>query len=77
MKRIIGMDGLSIMKTYVDVLYAVHPDMRGHSRGLITTRKGVIHIKTNKQKLNTKSSTETELVADSDYIPWTVWITKV
>ena len=77
MERIIGMDGLSIMKTYVDASYAVHPDMRGHSGGLITVGKGVIHIKTNKQKLNTKSSTETELVAASDYIPWTVWITKV
>ena len=77
MKRIIGMDGLSIMKTYVDASYTVHPYMRGHSGGLITTGKGAIHNKINKQKLNTKSSTEIELVAASDYIPWTVWITKV
>ena len=68
MKRIIGMDDLSIMKTYIDAPYAVHPNMRGHSGGLITIEKGVIHIKTNKQKLNTKSSTETELVAASGYI---------
>ena len=37
---IIGMDGLSIMKTYVDTSYAVHPHMRGHSGGLITVGKG-------------------------------------
>ena len=49
MPRIIGMDGLYIMKAYVDASYAVHPDMRGHSGGLITIGKGVIHIKTNKQ----------------------------
>ena len=37
------MDGLSVMKTYVDASYAVHPDMRGHSGGLITVGKGGIH----------------------------------
>ena len=68
MPRIIVIDGLFIMKTYVDASYAVYPDMRGHSRGLITVGKGVIHIKINKQKLNTKSSTETKLVAAIDYI---------
>ena len=77
MSRIIDMNGLSIMKTYVDASYAVYPNTRGYSEGLITVGKWVIHIKTNKQKLNTKSSTETELVAASDYIPWIVWITKV
>ena len=77
MPRIIGMDGLSIIKIYVDASYTVHPDMRGHSGSLITVGKRVIHIKTNKQKLNTKISIETELVAASDYIPWIVWITKV
>ena len=50
MSRIIGMDGLSIMKTYVDASYAVYPDMRGHSRGLITIGKGVIHVKTKKHQ---------------------------
>ena len=68
MPRIIGIDGLFIMKTYGDASYAVHPNMRGHSRGLITVRKGGIHIKINKQKSNTKSSTETKLVAAIDYI---------
>ena len=77
MTREIGMDGLAVMKIYVDASYAVHHNMRNHSNSLITVGKGVIHIKTNKQKLNTKCSTITELVAANDYIPWTVWITKV
>ena len=33
------MNGLSIMKTYVDASYAVHPNTRGHSEGLITVGK--------------------------------------
>ena len=56
MPRIIGMDGLSIIQIYIDASYTVHPDMRGHSGSLITVGKRVIHIKTNKQKLNTKIS---------------------
>ena len=77
MPRIICMDGLAIMKACIDASYAVHPDMRGHSGGLISIGKGVLHIKINKQKLNTNSSTDTELVAANDCIPWAVWITKV
>ena len=77
MTKIIGMDGLAIVKAYVNASYAVYHDMRGHNGGLITVGKRVIHIKTNTQKLNTKSSTETELVAASDYIPLTIWITNV
>ena len=31
---------------------------------------GILHVKSSKQKLNTKSLTEAELVAVSDYIPY-------
>ena len=34
---------------------------------------GAIHNKCSKQKLNAKSSTETEIIGASDYIPWTLW----
>ena len=32
--------------------------------------------KTTKQKLNTKSSTEAEVVGASDFLPWTIWIKR-
>ena len=35
--------------------------------------QGIIHGKSSKQKINTKSSTETEQVGASDHIPWTLW----
>ena len=76
MTKIIGMDGLTIVKAYVNASYAVYHDMRGHNGGLITVGKRVIHIKTNTQKLNTKSSTGNEVEAASDYMPWTIWITN-
>ena len=73
MPRVIGANGLDLMETYVDASYAVHPDMRGHTGGVLTLGRGIVQGKTTKQKLNTKSLTESELVGASDYIPWTVW----
>ena len=35
--------------------------------------RGVIMCKSTKQKLNTKSSTEAEVVGASDYLPNTIW----
>ena len=35
---------------------------------------GVLHCRSSKQRLNTKSSTETELVGSSDYLPYPVWL---
>jgi hypothetical protein len=35
--------------------------------------RGVVMSKSSKQKLNTKSSTEAELVGASDYLPYPIW----
>ena len=76
MPRYIGADGINVLKTYVDASYAVHPDIRGHTGGAMSLGKGVFHTKCAKQKLNTKSSTETEVVGASNYLPWTLWATR-
>ena len=47
--------------------------MRGHTGWLMSIGIGAIHSKCSKQKLNTKISTETEILGPSDYIPWTLW----
>jgi hypothetical protein len=36
--------------------------------------RGAVLCKSSKQKLNTKSSTEAELVGASDYLPNTIWV---
>ena len=66
------MNGLTCMTTWVDVSYDVHNDMRVHTGGCITLGSDMIHCKSSKQKLNTKSSTETQVVGASDYIPFTI-----
>ena len=72
MERIIGANSLDLLETYVDASYAVHHDMMGHTGALVIVGRGIIQGKASKQKLNTKSSTETEVVGASDYIQWTV-----
>ena len=47
--------------------------MRSHSGGALSLGKGVMHAASRKQKLNTKSSTEAELVAVDDLMPQILW----
>ena len=72
--QIIGADSLDILYMWVDASYAVHPNMRSHTGGALLFGTGILHGKSSKQKLNTKSSTEAELVAVSDYIPYHIWM---
>ena len=58
---------------WIDASYAVHPDCKSHTGGIFTLGKGSIFTVSCKQKLNTKSSTEAELVAVDDCVPHMIW----
>jgi hypothetical protein len=73
MKMTLSVDDLSIIKTWVDASYATHADMKSHTGANITLGKGTIYARSLKQKLNTKSSTEAELVGASDICPQAIW----
>ena len=62
-----------IVKWWVDGSYAVHPDMRSHTGGAMTLGKGAVYGTSAKQKINTRSSTETEVVAVNDVIGQVLW----
>jgi hypothetical protein len=66
-------DGTNIVKWWVDGSYAVHPTLRSHTGGLLSLGKGSVQSISTKQKINTTSSTETELVAASDLMPHILW----
>ena len=69
-------DNTNIAKWYADAAFAVHPDMRSHTGGVMTLGKGAVQTISTKQKINTKSSTKAELVGADDvlsYILWTKW----
>ena len=71
--RIIGIDRLDTMLTFVDSSHAVHPDMRGHTGGLITFGTGILSPRSSKQKMNSRSSNETEVIGNSEYLPTNIW----
>ena len=61
------------MQWWVDASYGTHHDMRSHTGGVFTLGKGAIYATSMRQKLNTKSSTEAELVGVNDVLPQALW----
>ena len=72
-ERIVSATNLKTLFTWVDASYAVHPDMRSHTGGTMSLGGGVLNTMSAKQKLNTKSSTEAEVIGASDYLPKNIW----
>ena len=69
----LGADDLLQMCAWVDVSYGVHNDCKSHTGGAISWGWGVLLTMCKKQKLNTKSSTEGEIVGVSDFLPNMIW----
>ena len=57
----------------VDSLNILIEDCKGHSGGALTLGQGAIISKSSWQKMNTKSSCETELVGVDDLLPAVLW----
>ena len=68
------MDALWSLRTWIDGSYSVHENMRGHTGSGMMLGWGLVHTKATKQKLNSKSSTETEVIALSKYVPYKIWL---
>ena len=58
---------------YIDASHAVHDNHRSHSGTIISLGKGPIYQKSGSQRINTKSSTESEIVALSDNSSQVIW----
>ncbi len=69
----LGCDDITKMNSWVDVSYGIHNDCKSHTGGCISFGWGVLLTKCQKQKLNTKSSTEGEIVGVSDFMPNMIW----
>jgi hypothetical protein len=70
---ILGADNKGLLMWYVDASFAVHPNMRGHTGGGLTLGKGFPISVSTKQKLNKRSSTESELFGVDDMMPIICW----
>ncbi len=60
----LGIDDVKVIKWYVDISYGVHPDLRSHTGRIMTMGTGALQSGSTKQKINTRSGTEAELVDD-------------
>jgi hypothetical protein len=70
---VLGADNNGLLMWYVDALFAVHPKMCGHTGGGLTMGRGFPISVLAKQKLNTRSSTESVLVGANDMMPIICW----
>ena len=68
-------DNLHCIKWYVDASFAVHPDYKSHTGATMSygDGHGAVQSISRKQKLNTKSSTESELVGVDDVSVMILW----
>ena len=66
-------DNMKVVKWYVDASFAVHPDFRSHTGGVMKMGTGAIQSISSKQKLNTRSSTEAEIVGVDDAATKIFW----
>jgi hypothetical protein len=65
--------GVLLCKWYPDAAFAVHHDFKSHTGAVLTLGKGAVNTVSAKQKLNTRSSTEAELVATDDIVVQAMW----
>jgi hypothetical protein len=61
---------------YIDGSYATHQDMKGQSGAVMMTGGCIVLSRSNKQKINTRGSTESELIAVDDVLPSVQWTGK-
>ena len=73
---ILQVNRVNVLKWWVDASYAAHDDMLGHTGGTMSIGKDgcrSIIIISKKQKLNTKSATEAELIGADDVMTQILW----
>jgi hypothetical protein len=70
---ILSTNGSGVLMWYVNASFAVHPNMRSHTGGGLTLGRGFPIVSSPKQKLNTRSSTESKLVGVDNMMPIIVW----
>ena len=62
-----------VIQWWVDASFAVHPDMKSHMGATMSTGRGSIYSLSTKQKINTRSATEAELIRVNDAMSLIIW----
>jgi hypothetical protein len=70
---ILSANGTGILKWWVDAAFAVHLNKQRHSGGGLSLGRGFPIVSSTKQKLNTRSSTESIIVGADNFMPAICW----
>ena len=66
-------DNSGVVTWWVDASYAIHPNMKGHTGATMSMGTGSPYSTSLKQKLVSRSSTESELIGVHDVLPQILW----
>ena len=66
-------DDVGVIQWFVDTSFAVHNDFKSHTGVVMTFGQGAVQSISRKQKLNTRSSMEAELVGADDAATMILW----
>ena len=66
-------NGMSVIHWWIDASFAVHVDYKSHTGACLSFGRGCPVNISSKQKINTRSSTEAELVAINDAMALVLW----
>ena len=73
MSLILLVDSLTLSRWWVDAVYAVHDDSRGHTGAGMSLGQKMALTYSWKQMINTKSSAEAELVGVDNLLGYILW----
>ena len=63
----------NIIHWWIDASFGVHLNLRSHTGATVSMGQGSIFSLSTKQKINTRSSTEAELVGVNDFMGLVLW----
>ena len=70
---VLSAEDLRILKWFVDVSFGVHPDFNSHTGSVLTMGEGAIQSQSMKQKVNSRSTCEAELIGADDALTQILW----
>ena len=73
MPLVLSGDDNGQIRWWIDASFAVHNDMKSHTRATLLMGKGAVYSTSGKQKHVTRSSTEAEIVAVHDVMLQLIW----
>ena len=70
----IDINDITQLHFYADSAHMLNSDIKGHTGAFVTIGGGAILAKSKKQRLNSSSSCESELIGTGEYLKHVTWV---